>query len=131
MAAKRRKLDTIKKPGPKATDWRPGFIAALCERPFAVGWAAAKAGINRSMAYHEKDGNPAFAEAWHRVIETALDEREHTLWESTAPGAPKHENMTGLIFLLKARRKAVYGGVGDGPAQAPATVIFKDGRDNA
>ena len=131
MPNKKKVLHAYKRQAKKAEDWRPAFLKALASRPFAVGWAAESAGVSRKMAYIERDSNLEFAEEWEQIVERAIDEREQTLWDSTAPGAEKHENMTGLIFMLKARRKAIYGGVGDGPVSGPTTVIFKDGRDNA
>lgn len=133
MASAKRKPDARKgnKPGPKATDWRPGFMAALAMHPFDTAGAAARAGVARSTAWEERDKSPDFRAAWESIVEGAIDAREQTLLDCTASGAPKHENMTGLIFLLKARRKGIYGGVGDGPERPPAVVIFKDGRNSA
>ena len=132
MAAKCRKPDTIKanKPGPKATDWRPAFLKALALSPFNIAEAAKAAGVSRGVAYEERDKNPAYTAVWDAITEAAVDGLETVALDYARSGA-KHECMALLIFMLKARRKAIYGGVGDGPERPAATIIFKDGRDNA
>mgnify|MGYP001561557606 CR=1 FL=1 len=101
-------------------DWRTSFLAALRQSP-NVSEAAEAARINRGTAYREYKINSDFAEAWEDAIGTALDHAEGELYRRGVEGVDKPVTVAGvrevireysdtlLIFLLKNRRREIYG----------------------
>lgn len=71
MAAKRSKPYTGRKPGPKATDWRPAFIAAL-KAGACVKAAAELAGVSRQVAYDYRGEDRAFNAEWESAIDATI-----------------------------------------------------------
>lgn len=129
---KRKRIWTHKKkPGKQLLPgWQDVFLKELEAEPYLIGKAAEAAGVSRSRAYMERDANPEFRAGWDLIIEASTDELERTAHYYAKTGE-RHESATLLIFMLKARRKAIYGGVGDGPERVPDTVVFKDGRNGS
>lgn len=79
------------------------ILDALIERP-SVAAACRRARIARSSYYLWRADDPGFAARADVAIETGLDRIEDALVER----AVKHDT-TAAIFLLKTRRRAVYG----------------------
>ncbi|MDP9359357.1 MAG: hypothetical protein M3R02_29540 [Chloroflexota bacterium] len=79
------------------------ILDALIERP-SVAAACRRARIARSTYYLWRGDDPAFAARADAAIETGLDRIEDALVER----AVKHDT-TAAIFLLKTRRREVYG----------------------
>lgn len=87
--------------------WMPAFLAALSQSPNVTG-AARLAGITRQHAYQTRDIDPAFKAAWDDAIEQAVDgleDRAYTLAHAGLQGI----SPVLLIFLLKGRRREIYG----------------------
>src|SRR5207245_7011236 len=61
-------------------------------------------GINRTTAYHRRESNPRFADAWKQAEEDACD-----VLEATARKRAQESSDVLLIFLLKAHRPDLYG----------------------
>jgi hypothetical protein len=74
------------------------------------GVAARNVGIARSTAYGWKKEDQEFDAAWVDAVETALDGLETQLYDSALAG-----NSSDAQFILKHRRREVYGNVGDRP----------------
>jgi hypothetical protein len=77
------------------------------------GVAARNVGIARSTAYGWKKEDQEFDAAWVDAVETALDGLETQLYDSALAG-----NSSDAQFILKHRRREVYGNVGDRPQQS-------------
>jgi hypothetical protein len=72
------------------------------------GVAARNVGIARSTAYGWKKEDQEFDAAWVDAVETALDALETQLYDSALAG-----NSSNAQFILKHRRREVYGNVDD------------------
>lgn len=128
--AKRRPQGQHAKPG-----WLEAFLAAF-EETHLVTEAAKRAGIHRDTAYERRGRDPEFARRWSEAEErsTELLEREAyrraavgterpVFYKGKEVGAVREYSDVLLIFLLKARRPAVYRervehtGAGGGPLE--------------
>lgn len=69
-----------------------------------VSAACAAAGISRQTAYQWRDSDPVFAAEWDAKLEEGLDELERE-----AQRRAKESSDTLLIFLLKSKRRSVFG----------------------
>jgi hypothetical protein len=83
-------------------DWRPTFLATFASTGI-VRLACHAAGISRTQAYRERQRNPHFAQAWDQAEEDATEALEAEVRRRALSVSD-----TLLIFLLKARRPAVY-----------------------
>lgn len=120
---------------PKKSTWKPAFIERLRETA-NVSRSAKDAGISRQAAYQERERSESFRKAWDDAMEEALDyleeEARRRAYEGTVEpvvSAGRHVadvrrySDTLLIFLLKGRRKEVFGdrqeisGPGGGPIE--------------
>ena len=90
-------------------DWRPRFLKTL-RNTGVVGMAARAAGITRQHAYRVAKQQPEFRAEWEEVEEAALDKLE----ASAMRRAEKDRVLT--IFILKSKRRSVYGDRPTGPA---------------
>ena len=83
-------------------DWRPGFLTTF-RQTGNVLLSCHAAGISRKTAYQTRQRNPAFAAEWAAAEEDATE-----ALEAEARRRAMSTSDTLLIFLLKARRPAVY-----------------------
>lgn len=129
-----------------AEDWRPKFLAAL-EEEITVIAACRAASVARSTVYEERRASEEFAAAWDEVEERSTQELEREAFRRAYEGWIEREEFflkddgekvptltvrkfsdTLMIFLLKARRPAVYRervehtGPGGGPIEHRARV---------
>ena len=81
------------------------FIAQLA-KGCAPGAAARNVNIARCTAYKWKTEDEEFDAAWVDAVETALDQIETDLYDE----AHVKKNVVAMQFILRHRRKAVYGG---------------------
>jgi hypothetical protein len=77
------------------------------------GVAARNLNIARSTAYGWKKEDQEFDAAWVDAVETALDRLEQQLYDSALAG-----NSRDAQFILKHRRREVYGNVDHRPQQS-------------
>lgn len=83
--------------------WHDRFIEILgasCN----VTLAAEGAGVCRATAYQHRDLFPEFAKRWSDAEERAVDLLEEEAWKRA-----KTQSDTLMIFLLKGRRRHLYG----------------------
>jgi hypothetical protein len=105
----------------KREDWQPKFLAHLRESA-NVAESAREAGITRQNAYHFKGIDGPFSEAWDDAIEEGLDYLEAEARRRAFEGTDKPITYQGeikdtvkeysdtlMIFLLKGRRREIYG----------------------
>jgi hypothetical protein len=113
-----------RKPVTKSTpkkDWRDVFITKLAEAPDVSG-AAQAAGVDRRYVYRERDKNPEFLRRWDDALEQSLDRAEKEMYRRAVDGTEEPIYYQGdkvgsirrfsdtlLIFMLKSRRRAIYG----------------------
>lgn len=100
----RKKQPAAKKAG-KATGpaWQDTFLALLAES-CNVTLAARGAGVCRATVYEYRHADPGFAARWAEAEEEAIDGLEQAAWDRA-----RMQSDTLLIFLLKGRRRAIYG----------------------
>lgn len=79
------------------------FLAALRDGS-SVTAAAAVIGMSRGYMYQYRDANPEFAAAWDDAAESGVDSLEDVAITRAKSGSDPL-----LMFLLKARRRFVYG----------------------
>jgi hypothetical protein len=104
----------------KKGPWPRAFLAAL-RRSGVVRSACRAARVGRSTAYRHRDTDPAFAAAWDRALETAVDALELEARRRAVEGVERSVFHAGkqvgiihdysdtlLIFLLKANRPEKY-----------------------
>lgn len=122
--APRSTRSTTKSTRPKREPWKPKFLAALRTVP-NVRHACEEAGIDRSLAYQQRQRDEVFAVAWHDALEEGLDAMERvahvratagqrmtkTVTRTLADGtqevtvtAEQHISDTLLMFMLKRYR---------------------------
>jgi len=85
------------------TSWHDRFIEILgasCN----VSLAAEGAGVGRATAYEHRAQFPEFAKRWEDAEERAVDLLEEEAWKRA-----KAQSDTLMIFLLKGRRRKIYG----------------------
>ena len=100
--------------------WAKAFLSVL-SRLGVVGYAARKAGIERQSAYHLRDRDDAFREAWRVALEEAMDRAEQEAWRRGIKGVKRPVYQGGehvgdiqdysdtlLIFMMKAHRPEKY-----------------------
>lgn len=105
----------------KKSEWKPNFIESL-RKTANVSRSASEAGISRRMVYKEREKSDGFGEAWDDAIEEGLDyleeEARRRAYEGTLKpvyqrgeevGVIREFSDTLMIFLLKGRRREVYG----------------------
>jgi hypothetical protein len=121
-------------PTPKRRrDWRPAFLASFAATGNVL-LSAKGAGIDRSVPYDERKRNPRFAAAWEQAEEDAIQ-----LLEAEARRRAMSASDVLLMFLLKARRPAVYRdnarleltGAAGGPIQTQAVLAGMDDHEKA
>src|SRR5512135_3384608 len=81
---------------------KKAFLAALAAGS-SVGAACHAAAMCRSVAYAWRDDNADFRDEWDAAIEAGTDELEDEARRRAMNGSD-----TLLIFMLKARRPAIY-----------------------
>jgi hypothetical protein len=86
-------------------DCKQRFIEQLAKGR-APGVAAHNANIARCTAYKWKGEDEEFNAAWIDAVETALDQIETDLYDE----AHVKKNVVAMQYILRYRRKAVYGG---------------------
>jgi len=114
-------------------DWRPAFLAAFASTGNVL-LSAKAAAIDRNLPYMERRKNPRFATAWEQAEEDAIQ-----LLEAEARRRAMSTSDVLLIFLLKARRPAVYRdnarleltGAAGGPIQTQAVLSGLDDHEKA
>jgi hypothetical protein len=97
------------------------FLEALRKSP-NVSAAARACGVSYRAVYSLRKADPSFAEAWDEAIEQAVDAIEGALYERAIEGVDEpvfHKGEvcgvvtrysdTAAMFLLKGRRRQVYG----------------------
>ena len=107
--------------------WQPVFLHAL-RASGNVSAAARAAGTCRSRCYEARRRDPGFAAAWADALEEAADRLEMEAFRRAVEGVGEDRFFRGdvvgqvtrysdrlLMFLLKARRPAVFGAVRDRP----------------
>jgi hypothetical protein len=100
---------------------RERFLEALAQKP-DVAAAARYAGIHRVTAYRIRDRDPEFAKAWDEADRVGMSAAEDELYRRAVEGVEKpvfyqgkrcgtvrEYSDTCLIFLLKSKRREVYG----------------------
>lgn len=105
----------------KGEVWKPVFLAQLNLAP-NVAAACRAANIDRTTAYSHKQDDPEFSAAWDQALELSLDEAEGELHRRAVLGYEKPVYQGGelvghlqeysdtlLIFMLKSRRRPIYG----------------------
>jgi hypothetical protein len=80
------------------------FVVALRQK-CSVFHAAQAAGVGRATVYRWRDDDTEFAAQWDDAIEDAVDALESSLYERALNGT----DTTAAIFLLKGRRRPVFG----------------------
>ena len=86
----------------KRRNWRPVFLATF-RQTGNVLLSCHAAGIDRSTAYRERQRNSDFAAKWESAEQDATE-----ALEAEARRRAMNSSDVLLIFLLKARRPAVY-----------------------
>jgi hypothetical protein len=86
--------------------WEQAFLTALTTSPNVSG-AAKAAGVTRQRVYQVRSEDPAFAKRWDDAVEEATDALEGRAYKLALDG----ETPVLTIFMLKSRRRAVYGDV--------------------
>jgi hypothetical protein len=81
------------------------FLGAL-RSGLSVTRACHHAGVGRTAAYDYRKGDEAFARAWDEALEAGTDCLEEIAYKRAEEGSDAL-----LIFLLKTRRREVYGNV--------------------
>lgn len=110
-------------------DWRETFLAGLATTG-RIYLAAQIAGVDPKTAYNHRRGDPEFAQAWELALTEAVVVAESTLYERAITGVSD----ACLIFLLKCRKRAVYGdkarleltGADGGPIRVKAEDLTDD-----
>jgi hypothetical protein len=97
------------------------FIAQLA-KGCAPGAAARNVNIARCTAYKWKKEDEEFDAAWVDAVETALDQIETDLYDE----AHVKKNVVAMQFILRHRRKAVYGGGEEKRKDDQSDFIRKD-----
>jgi hypothetical protein len=87
--------------------WQPAFLTALATMP-NVSAAARSAGVNRQYVYEVRKADPLFAALWDDAVEQATDQLEQRAYELAVSGI-QGISPPLLIFLLKGRRREIYG----------------------
>jgi predicted DNA-binding antitoxin AbrB/MazE fold protein len=82
--------------------WKADWLDAYQAHGTATS-ACEVVGINRSTAYEARKKDPEFAKAWDALESETTKLLEETLYERALNG-----DTTAAIFMLKARRPAVY-----------------------
>lgn len=117
MSSKRTKASRRK---PLATDWVPDFLAGLSAgRTVAAAAGRAKVGVRTT--YDRRLNDPQFAAAWEAACEVGIQTLEEEARRRAVEGvlrpvfhagekvgSVREYSDTLLIFLLKAKRPAVY-----------------------
>lgn len=135
------------KKSPRKSEWKPDFLEALRDTA-NVSRSAKVAGVARSMAYRERKASEWFAKAWDDAIEEGVDyleeEARRRAFEGTQKpvyqggvkvGAVREFSDTLMIFLLKGRRREVYGerrvlsGPDGGPIKTESTSVSDTARE--
>jgi hypothetical protein len=88
-------------------DWRPVFLEAY-GRLGIISGACKVAKVGRTNVYTERVRNPGFAAAWDEVEQHGIDEVELAARMNALGG-----NATMQMFLLKTRRRELYGESGN------------------
>ncbi len=91
-------------------DWRHTFLDALNTHG-VITQAAKEAGVSRQTVYFERRNNQWFADEWEKALERGVDALEDAAKIRAFEGSD-----TLLIFLLKSRRREIYG-------ERPAPVL--------
>jgi hypothetical protein len=87
---------------PKKADWAERFLTVF-EDSGIVSESAKAAGVNRSTVYRRRAVDAEFAAAWDQIEEWSTEDLERIAYKRAADGSD-----TLVIFLLKARRPAIY-----------------------
>ena len=104
-----------------AGGWPARFLAVLWETG-NVSAAARRAGTSRSVCYRHRRRHAGFAAAWEDALEEAADRLEMEAFRRAVDGVGEERFFGGrvigevtrysdslLMFLLRARRPAIYG----------------------
>lgn len=86
----------------RTANWKATFLSALREWP-SVTQASAQAGVSRQHAHRVYHQDAEFAAAWREAEEMGIGAVEDEAWERT------RKSDTMLIFMLKSRRREIYG----------------------
>lgn len=86
-----------------ARDWYKPFLKALSEEP-NVSRACKEARVPRSTAYHAREEDAKFRQAWDEAIDDGVDVLEQEARRRALTGSD-----TLMIFLLKAYRRERFG----------------------
>jgi hypothetical protein len=84
-------------------DWKPTFLKVLAEGS-SVEMACRAAGTTRHTATKQRKADKEFADQWDQAMEAGTD-----ILEQVAMHRAKDYSDQMLMFLLKARRPAIYG----------------------
>jgi hypothetical protein len=90
-------------PSPHSASKKEAFLAHLGVSG-NISAAASAAGVDRKTPYNWREADPAFAAAWDAQCEAGLDELERE-----AARRALDSSDTLLIFLLKSKRRGVFG----------------------
>ncbi|MCK5575945.1 MAG: hypothetical protein KAI28_09010 [Sphingomonadales bacterium] len=109
----------------KKQEWtqrREAIFLRVLRSTANVSAAARAATLTRKAAYAQRQVNDTFREEWDMALEDALDDLEHSLRQRAIEGTEKpvyyagkecgsttNYNDTLGMFLLRARRKQVFG----------------------
>lgn len=122
----------------RARNWKPVFLRALRSERSVVA-ACERAGIDRAAVYRHRQTDAVFAEQWAAVDTSITDDLEQeairravdgvaepVYWQGEIVGLTRKYSDSLLQFLLRGRRREVYGdrteitGAGGGPIQLQA-----------
>ena len=122
-------IHTMKKTVKYTGKGRPGFTPQRREKFLAflraapnVAAAADSVGLSRRCAYDTRARDPEFASAWDEAVETGVDALEAeayrravhgtdrpVFYQGAECGVVREYSDTLVIFLLKSRRKEIFG----------------------
>jgi hypothetical protein len=93
----------------------------------SITTAAKAEGVDRTTYYAWRDTVPGFAEAADAAMEAGID-----LLEDEAYRRAKSQSDTLLIFLMKSKRRHIYGDKWSGEVSGPdgAPLIIRFGQDD-
>lgn len=85
-------------------NWKDRFLAALSVVP-VVSYAAKAAGISRRNAYHARDSDPTFAQAWLDAVEDGDDNAEREAFRRGVQGFAEPVIFQGQMQPVHERDK--------------------------
>src|SRR6266566_4003911 len=85
--------------------WHATFLKTLRKVP-NITLACKAANVSRRTCYDHRELDPKFKEAWDAALDQSVDRVETTAFKLASEGEPRL-----IEFILKARRRSIYGDV--------------------